>query len=361
MTNFIEKDLKKLIANEGGISISIVLPIAPPGQGDEKNKIKFKNLLQKSEDELSTQGLKKAEIDALLKEIKESAEHPAFFRSGKKGMVVFINKNFTRIFNVPYDVQEKSSVGDVFFIKPLLPLIQGNGEYFVLAINKDRASLYSADKSNIFEVDISTITQEADKEIEMMTTQKHFNYHAITGGAGAIFHGQDSSDLERNKVTQYFRLVSEGLRDILNKHNYPLVLAGIEYLHPIYQEVNKYHNILKDGVYGNPDDIELSVIHERSWKIVEPLFKEGMKRDAKIFRTLNGTGNASSDINEIATKAEYGQVDSLFINPNDLFDGDCRDVLNMIAINTLKNNGKIYGIDTSEIFNNISVAATYRY
>lgn len=361
MTNFIEQDLKKLISKEDGTSISIVLPISPPGKGDDKNKIKFKKLIQSGESELDKQGIKKNEVENFFKEIKESAEHPSFFRSGKKGMVILINKNFTRIFNVPYDVQEKVSIGGNFFIKPLLPMLQDNDNYFILAISKENARLFSATKRNIFEVDISNITKEAGKEIDMFTSQKHFSSHAVAGSGGAIFHGQDDSDLERNMVTQYFRLVSDGLWDILNKHEYPLVLVGIEYLHSIYKGVNKYHNLLDDGVYSNPNDMDFPTLHERSWEIVKSLFRQDMKTDAKSFRALNGTGNASSDIDEIAIKAEYGQVDSLFINPDDIFKGDSRDTINMIAINTIKNNGKIYSSDTGDILNNFPIAAIYRY
>lgn len=361
MMSFMETDLKDLIKNEDGLSISIMLPVEPPGKGDEKNKIKFKNLLQKTEDKLLEHGLKKPEINGLLKKIKESAENPTFFRNANKSIAVFINKNNTKVFNLPYDIFENVSVGTDFFIKPLLPLLQGNGEYFILGISKDNARLFSADKSNIFEVDIAEITKRAAEEIDMIKPQKGAGAHTIAGGAGAIFFGKDSTDLDRDITNQYFRLINEGILEILNKHGYPLVLVGIEYLHSMYQGVNKYSKLQEKGVFGNVEDMDLSVIHEKSWEIVKPIFKKGMEKDSKAFRTLNGTGNASGNIDEIATKAEYGQVDSLFINPTHIFEGDCNDQLNAIAINTLKNNGKVYGVDTSEILNGLSVGAVYRY
>ncbi len=97
----------------------------------------------------------------------------------------------------------------------------------------------------------------------MIDSEKHFVLHSATGGgSGTIFHGQDSSALEKDLIKQYFRLIDEGLKDILNKHEYPMVLAEVDYLLPIYQEVNKYNNILNQGIYGNPDDLGPQVLQK---------------------------------------------------------------------------------------------------
>ena len=362
MKNSIQKEIKNMITNANGICISILMPVAPPGKGDEENKIRFKNLLQKAEEELIGFGMKKNETEERLKDIRELSSHPSFFRNINGGIAVYISKDFTKVIPLPNNMPEKVTIGDNFFIKPLLPSLHGNGEYFVLGISKSNARLFSASKNSIFEIDISNITKEAQKQIDMIDSEKHFALHSATGGgSGTIFHGQDNSALEKDLIKQYFRLIDEGLKDILNKHEYPLVLAGVEYLLPIYQEVNKYKNILAEGINGNPDDLEPQILQNKSWKIMEPVFKEEMLNDIEKFNSLNGTGNASGNIEEILGKAEYGQVESLFINTKDIFSGDCSDLLNKAALNTIKNNGKVYGIDTNELLSNLSVAAVYRY
>lgn len=362
MKNSIQKEIKTMITNTNGVCISIMMPVAPPGKGDEENKIRLKNLLQKGEEELIGYGMKRNEIEERLKEIKELSGHPSFFRNIGSGIAVYISKDYTKIIPLLTSIPEKITIGENFFIKPLLPLLHGNGEYFILGISKSNARLFSSNRNGIFEIDISNITKEAQKQIDMIDSEKHFALHSATGGgSGTIFHGQDSSALEKDLIKQYFRLIDEGLKDIFNKHEYPLVLAGVEYLLPIYQEINKYNNILTPGVYGNPDDLGPQVLQNKSWEIMEPVFKEEMLNDIEKFNTLNGTGNASGNIEEILTKAEYGQVESLFINTKDIFSGDCSDLLNKAALNTIKYNGKIYGIDTNELLNNMSVAAVYRY
>lgn len=362
MKNSIQKEIKTMITNTNGICISIMMPVAPPGTRDEENKIRIKNLLQKAEDKLIELGLKKGEADERLSEIKEISGHPSFFRNLIGSITIYISKDYTKTINLPYEIPEKVAVGENFFIKPLLPSLHGNGEYFILGISKNNARLFSANRNSIFEIDITDITKEAQKQIDMVDSEKHFALHSATGGgSGTIFHGQDSSALEKDLIKQYFRLVDEGLKDILNKHEYPMVLAGVDYLLPIYQEVNKYNNILNQGIYGNPDDLGPQVLQKKSWEIMEPVFKEEMFKDIEKFKKLNGTGNASGNIEEIVPKAEYGQIESLFINTNDIFGGDSSDILNKIALNTIKNNGRVYGIDTSLHLNNLSVAAVYRY
>lgn len=362
VTNFFYKDLKNMIANANGLCISILMPVAPPGKGDEENKIRFKNLLQNCQDKLIESGMKKSEAEERLSTIKESANHPSFFRNSEKGMAVYIGKDFSRTFNLPWEIPEKVTVGESFFIKPLLPALHGNGEYFVLGITKNNARLFSANKNSIFEVDISNITSEAAKEMSLVDSEKHFALHSVTGGSsGAIFHGQDDSAMEKDMLKQYFRLIDEGLKDILNKHGYPMLLAGVDYLIPIYLEINKYNNVIEKGIYGNPDDLGSTLIHKKSWQIMEPQFKEEMLKDIETFNSLFGTGNASADVEEIFSKAEFGQVASLFINLSNIYEGGASDMLNKTALNTIKNNGKVYGIDTGELLSNLSVAAVYRY
>jgi len=42
----------------------------------------------------------------------------------------------------------------------------------------------------------------------------------------------------------------------------PLVLAGVEYLFPIYQEANTYPDLVEEGITGNPENLKPEELHD---------------------------------------------------------------------------------------------------
>lgn len=68
----------------------------------------------------------------------------------------------------------------------------------------------------------------------------------MSGDSSATFHGQGggSDESAKNELLRYFHLVADGLTEFLQGEQAPLVLAGVEYLLPIYKEWGaKVHRI----------------------------------------------------------------------------------------------------------------------
>ena len=84
--------------------------------------------------------------------------------------------------------------------------------------------------------------------------EKYLNLHSgsvstneAKGGAG-IFHGHDIADDEKTNILRFFHSVNEGLNALIEDKTIPMILAGVDYLLPIYREASTYQNVLKDGV-----------------------------------------------------------------------------------------------------------------
>lgn len=76
------------------------------------------------------------------------------------------------------------------------------------------------------------------------------------GGTGsANFHGHAPGQLdEKQNLSIYFQEVDRTLfSEVLHDKNVPLVLAGVEYLIPIYKDVSKYNFIADGAITGNQD------------------------------------------------------------------------------------------------------------
>jgi hypothetical protein len=86
--------------------------------------------------------------------------------------------------------------------------------------------------------------------------------HSALSGKGklsAITHG-DEVDSKEN-IKRYFRRIDKGLHELVRDERVPLVLAGVDYLHPIYKKVNSYPHLMEAGVGGNPERLSAKELH----------------------------------------------------------------------------------------------------
>jgi hypothetical protein len=159
------------------------------------------------------------------------------------------------------------------------------------------------------------------------------------------------------------------------------VLAGVEYLLPLYREATGYPYVVEGGITGNPEGVSADALHAQAWPIVQPLFQRAQDEAAGQYRQLAGTGQASSVLAEIAAAAFYGRVQTLFVavgvqrwgavdpsthavEMHDEAVASDEDVLNVLAILTLRHGGTVYAVDPAavpEAGQGAVAAAIYRY
>lgn len=177
---------------------------------------------------------------------------------------------------------------------------------------------------------------------------------------------------------RYFRKIDRGLGEVLKGQEAPLVVAGVDYLLPIYREANTYPGLVEEGVTGNPEELTAEDLHERAWGVVEPRFSEARREAAERYAELAGTGRTSADPREVVPAAYYGRAETLFVasgvrrwgafDPGngevDLHDepedGD-GDLLDFAAVQTVLNGGTTYVTDPEEMPEGSEVACLLRY
>jgi hypothetical protein len=168
------------------------------------------------------------------------------------------------------------------------------------------------------------------------------------------------------------------VQDLLAGEQAPLVLAGVDYLLPIYQEANGYAFLVDEGVVGNPDDLSAKELHRQAWAIVQPRFAEERKEAISLFRQLAETDRASDELEKVVPAAHHGRIDTLFVTLGHqqwgTFDpatnevhmhqdhkaGD-NDLLDTAAVQTLLNGGTVYAVQREQMPAETSLAAVLRY
>jgi len=199
------------------------------------------------------------------------------------------------------------------------------------------------------------------------------------GGAG-IFHGHHPADDEKKKILRFFQTVNDGLQDMLEEKKLPMVLAGVEYLLPIFREVSSQQSLLEDAIEGNPDKENLKELHEKAWEIVKPVFEESQRKAFEKFEQLHGQNSdlATTDLETSVKAAVIGQVETIFV-PLEMqrwgrYDSgrhevifkeepspEEEDLFDFAATQTLLNSGQVFAVPPQQLPGDGEVAAILRY
>ncbi len=379
------EELEELAAVRDKFCTSIYMPTHVKGVETLQDHIRLKNLLKRAEQELDRRGMRPANAREMLAQAQAMVGDYEFWQYQREALAMFAASGFFRYYRVPLRLEEMVSVGDRFYLKPLLRLLSGDGRFYVLALSGGAVRLLQCTRFGCDRVDLpDSVPRSFDDAQRYLDEEKQRQWYPTTaplggGTSGAIVFGSGTAnESDKKRVQEYFHAVDKGLHEVLREDRAPMVFAGVEYLLPIYREASHYQNLLQEGVFGNPEGVSDGELHNKAWALVEPLFRKEQTQAAEQFKSLQPAGRASHAIKEVVAAAHQGRVDTLFVATGlqhwGRFDastytaeshhqpepGD-EDLLDLAAQQTLLNGGKVYAVDSSEIPDGAPLAAVYRY
>lgn len=386
MTLLTKEQLKTLTQKEQeGPFVSIFMPTHPVSLETKKDAIRLKNLLSQAEEQLLAKGVRTPRVNELLEPAKALLDDNNFWQHQRSGLAIFLAPDLFRTYALPLEFTELLVVADRFHLKPLMPLLSDDGQFYVLALSQNEVRLFQGTRHSISQVEVDDIPKSLAEALRYDDPQKQQQFHTATATPGspagrpAVFHGHGVGDDNENaNILRYFQQINKGLRAFFQDDHAPLVLAGVEYLLPIYKEANTYPYLVEEGVTGNPETMKPHELHRQAWAIVEPIFKQSRREAASLYKELANTERASKDIRKIVPAAHYGRVDKLFVAVNQqqwgAFDPDTNtidlhreaeagdeDLLDMAATQTLLNGGTVYAVEPEKVPDDSPMAAVFRY
>ena len=380
------QDLQKLVDLEDEQFISIYMPTYSSGVDIRQNPVRLKQLLRKAEAELYNLEMRKEEIEILLKPGTTLVSETRFWQNQSEGLALFIHSDGIEYFRLPISFKESMTISNKIYIKPLLPLFSGNGQFNILALSKNENRLFRCTRQNIVEIELKDGPENIyDMKVDDdPKTRLLLRISSPTQSNGLIDNmvsqGQaNENDYEKNKLTKYFRAIDKALLDT-ESNNVPLILAGVDYLIPIYREKSNHPYIVKEFIKGNPENLSPEQIHEKAWKIVEPIFTKDQEKAKEMYNQYSGQRNNLylNTLDDIIPAAYSGQVEFLFLD-NEIdkwgkFDHkenkieihekenvNNEDLMEYVSILTLSRGGKVFAMDSQEIPDEKSIAAVLRY
>jgi hypothetical protein len=267
-------EIKTLKAFKEPNSLSIYAPYIAPNSSDNPNRTQLKNFLKEARQQLQTKGLDKRQIDTLLEPANKLLDSHEFRMNYKHSLAVFIGHKFFRYFHLPSKgIKSSLIIGKGFSIQPIAELVDKSPSYLVLLISHNGARLL---KGNRYSIElIKDLPTPMKQDLRIDEYPKGFQPHkvapVIEGKGSNRFHGQyNETQVDKDMLVKYFRHIDTKIQKIIAKENIPLIIAGVDYLLPLYRQVNKYPYLLANEIKGNLEHTPLDSIRKKAYKLLRP-------------------------------------------------------------------------------------------
>ena len=371
---------EKLSQSARDCSLSIYLPTHVAGPEIQQDPIRLKNLLGEAEQQLQNAGMAKQSIGSMLASAYGLLENERFWRYQSQGLALFITPEETNLYRLPLDFESLVVVTSRFHLKPLLPLYFENRYFYILALSQNQVKLFQSTRHSISEIPLEGVPTSMAEALRYDDPEEQLNFHNVSGnGSVPTYHGHGvGTTADKEGIRRYFAKVNSGLHAYLNQEDAPLVTASVDYLRPIYGEVNTYDHLMDEGVNGNPDQAQPDDLREQAWPLVHSLIEADYQKAMANFQDMKGTGKASDQLEQLVTAAVQGQVEVLFtvagahcwgqfdpttrqVKRHDQPHPQDQDLLDIAAVQTYLQGGEVYTLGQDTMPTDAPAAAVYRY
>lgn len=377
------EELKQFLPAQTGWHVSMYMPTEHKGQTTEQNRIRYKNLLQQAEQRLLSKEMRTPDVRQLLKSAQQLFEKPGFWRHQSHGLAVFLTADTFAYYRLPLSFNELVVISDNFHIKPLLPFFACDGHFYILALSQKQVRLLEGTRGSVDEIKLENLPTSLTDALQFDRLNKKLQFHTstatpISGERAGAFHGHDPSDESKAKILKWFHRIDDVMPKLLIGTQSPVVLAGVDYLFPLYKQANSYLNLVDEGIPGNPEELKPKELHAQAWPIVEPVFQQTQENAAAHYYQLSDTEKTTTNVPDAVLAAHHGRVADLFVpldvqiwgmadlNENRVHiheekqTGD-RDLLDLAAIQTILNGGSVFAVEQEQVPDGAPLAAVLRY
>lgn len=383
-------ELEALAGHRAAACVSIHFSSHRAGREVQQDAIRLRNLLQRAAESLSRLGLRRPEVDDILDPARALLDDPLFWEHRALGVALFASPGWLARYRLPIELAESLVVGPRFDLKPLFALTAGDGRFYLLALAQKTPRLYRGSRYMLEQVQPANMPESLASALNLEVKQPQLRFEGRAphhrGSRPDMFHGQSvGSDDPNDPIIEYFRTLDAALHETLREERAPLVLAGVEYLWPLYRAANTYPHLAEGGVAGNPQGLRLEELHEKAWKLVEPRFARPEHEARARFEELAGRQGAGRTamraldrVADVVPAAGAGRIDSLFIaldaqawgrvddasltteTHSSREPGD-EDLLNRAALETYLKGGAVFAVPSERVPGRTPAAAILRF
>ncbi len=363
--------------------VSFYFPTVRGGKEAQQNPLRLRNLYRQAHSQLQEVGLKEEEAKKSLKPVASLIDDQDFWLHPTDGAAVFLAPDVFHTIKLPYSVSEILTVSDSFHLKPLLPMLEENVGFYVLALSQNAVQLYQADRYAIEEIPLENVPKSMEEALRFdqyePSRQMHSGAPGSDGSLTGVRHGQGpGGEDEKKNLRQFFHQVDRGLNAELTNKNLPLLVAAVDYYLPIFRDVSAYPRVFDTVIPGNPEHKTVDELRDEGWQRVEKHFDKELASIEETVKDGMATGKGSNDLESVVPAAYHGRVATCFVALGiqqwgrydeeeghvtfvDREEPGVKDLLDSVAVHTWLHRGHVYPVKPENVPGGGKVAALYRY
>ena len=153
------------LTSQSGLCVSICMPTHRAVAETLQDPIRLKNLLRSARSQLRGLGLEGAMVHQILAPAAALVDNHDFWQHQCDGLAVYCSPEFFRLFLVPLSLPELAVAAARFHLKPLLSLLAGNAQFYVLALSQYRARFFLASRDQISEIELPALLADRSETL----------------------------------------------------------------------------------------------------------------------------------------------------------------------------------------------------
>jgi hypothetical protein len=307
--HFGRDQLKELFEVTAGPAVSIYMPTHRKGPDVAAQPLRLRAALQQAR-HLMGDGDTAGGADALLQRFEQLVGDEEFWRHQADGLALFSSDGFEKFYRLPASVPDLVVVAPTFHTRPLVEFLQAPERFWVLGLSQKDVRLWEGTVSGLSPVNLGSVPTSLREALGFQIEKDRLSMHSSGGhGHKPMFHGHGAGkDDTKSELEQFFRKVDSGVQALLEDEIGPIILAAVDYYHPIYHGISKLENLTPDGIIGNVSDWDPARLHDAAWPLAKAGVDRKIDRALKLWESSYGKGKVESDVSVAARLAVAGRI-----------------------------------------------------
>jgi uncharacterized protein (UPF0335 family) len=370
----------KEIGVVSGPCVSILIPFETAPDQVEQNRVRLRHAVDAAKKLLTERGVEADRAHSMMHAIHEIAEG---LKGDGQGLAVYCAGDFCRAYRLLEPPPESVTVAEHFYIKPLIPLLTADRQFYILALSQKHAHLLRCTGHSSEEVELPESVPKTLWEDKHTDQPDHTQADRSSAGPdvgamkGVVFTTNTDREDRPEYLAHFYKHLSEGVTALLKDEGAPLVVAGVDYEIAAFKRVNTYPQLVEEAVHGAADGLKGGELHKRALDAMQTYSETPLKAALERYER-GGIERESSTLKDIVKAAYEGRVLDLIVAENAQYMGSFdqathdvkghkqpepgdEDLLNAAALQTLMHAGQVFVVPANKVPHGAPAVAVFRY
>lgn len=181
--------------------ISIFIPTHRAGKKvlQQEDTLVLKNPLKEVKDKLAQKGMHADVINKITLPVQKLIDNSSFWREQSDGLAIFIADGIFEKYSLPVYFEKFNYISNSFYLKPLMPMFVGDGNFYLMMLDRSNVKLYQCTKHSLTEIIITDLIPETKQDrVGYDYEEKNLQFRTSHAGSGQVmYHGQEAATGKR--------------------------------------------------------------------------------------------------------------------------------------------------------------------